>query len=113
MALLHIAGTIDRCTGLRICLSHGGGAFLWLWPRFGQIASRSGASATLPNCLHVDTAGIVRENLDYVMKFVPRERVLFGSDMPATVAGAVAGLLATLAADDDVRAANVERFLTG
>ena len=59
MALLHVAGTLDRCRGLRLCLSHGGGAYLWLWPRFGALAARNGASPELPACLHVDTAGLV------------------------------------------------------
>ncbi len=113
MALLHVAGTFDQCTSLRLCLSHGGGAFLWLWPRFAAIAARGGASPTLSDCLHVDTAGIVRDNFEYITKTFSADRILFGSDMPATTPERVAPLIAMLDTYEDVLLGNARRFLDG
>ena len=111
MALLHVAGTLDRCRGLRLCLSHGGGAYLWLWPRFGALAARSWGVVGAP--------GLPARRHRWPGRREPRlpgdrrapDRILFGSDMPATPPRSVSALLGVL--DDDVRSRNVERFLGG
>lgn len=115
MAGLHLAGTIERCDGLRLCLSHGGGAFLWLWPRFRGIAGRSGASTELPS-VYVDTAGLDATNLAYLAHHVAEDRVLLGTDLPAAGEAAIRANFAALAAsgDDAVARAGTaaERFLS-
>jgi len=93
MAQLHLAGTLDEQPGLRICLSHGGGAFLWLWPRFRAVAERAGRSSELPSCLYVDTAGVGRANLSYLDGLLDEDRLLLGTDLPATGASRVGALI--------------------
>lgn len=78
VAGLHLAGTLQRCDGLRLCLSHGGGAFLWLWPRFRSIAG----AAELPS-FWVDTAGLEATNLAYLAEHIDPHRFVLGTDLPA------------------------------
>lgn len=114
MAEMHLAGTLHDQPELRMCLAHGGGAFLWLWPRFGFLAARSGAAAELPACVYVDTAGVVRRNLDYLGGLLAPDRFLFGSDMPATAVPRVRALLGELGTDAAaVAGSNAEAFLAG
>lgn len=96
LAGLHLAGTLHRCDRLRLCLAHGGGAFLWLWPRFRGIAGRSGASSDLPGGLYVDTAGVDAANLAYLANHLEPDHVLLGTDLPATGDATVRNNLAEL-----------------
>lgn len=83
LADLHLSGVLDRCSGLRLCACHGGGSFLWLWPRLRELAARAGASEVLPRCLWIDTVGLDRHNLAFVQKIIDSSRIVFGTDLPA------------------------------
>jgi aminocarboxymuconate-semialdehyde decarboxylase len=84
MASMHLAGILRDLAGLRLCLAHGGGAFMWLWPRFRNLAIRAGADGDLPAGLYLDTAGLAEDNLPYLQQVHDQQRMVFGSDLPAT-----------------------------
>lgn len=117
MAALHLAGTLDAHRDLRLCLSHGGGAFLWLWPRFKGVAARLGASPRLPEGLYADTAGLDESHFPYLQGLLGADRLVFGSDMPATSVDVTARLVDTCGVVAARTSWNVDavtsRFLTG
>jgi aminocarboxymuconate-semialdehyde decarboxylase len=95
MASMHLAGTLRDLVGLRLCLAHGGGAFMWLWPRLQGLAIRAGADGQLPAGLYLDTAGLAEDNFRYLQHIHDQRRIVLGTDMPATGTDRVAQLLDT------------------
>ena len=95
MASMHLGGILRDLAGLRLCLAHGGGAFMWLWPRFRALAVRAGADGDLPAGLYLDTAGLAEDNFTYLQHVHDRQRIVFGSDLPATGSDRAAQLLDT------------------
>jgi aminocarboxymuconate-semialdehyde decarboxylase len=65
----------------RMCIAHGGGTLLWAWHR---IAAQTGSPTMLPEWLHVDTAGCTPSHVAFAGEVLGAERVIFGSDLPAT-----------------------------
>ena len=78
-----------------MCVSHGGGTVPWSWPRIRTLAGTP--DARLPPCFHVDTAALEHRQIEFVVAELGADRVLFGSDCPATSATAVRTQLANLA----------------
>lgn len=65
----------------KTCVAHGGGTLVWAWH---QISVRTGSPARLPEWLHVDTAGCTPAHAAFAADVLGPERVIFGSDLPAT-----------------------------
>lgn len=84
LASLFLADALAGHAGLRLCAVHGGGGFFWHWPRFVEIASRAGTACEIPGGMYVDTAGLDHLNLGYLRGLLGDERIVFGSDLPAT-----------------------------
>lgn len=95
VASMHLGGILREVAGLRLCLAHGGGAFMWLWPRFRNLAVRAGADDDLPAGLYLDTAGLAEEHFPYLQHVHDQRRMVFGSDLPATGSQRAARLLDT------------------
>lgn len=118
-AFLLLGGALRRDPRLRLCLSHGGGAFFWALPRLegllGRFAGAEEAAAMVAAVkrVWVDTASLGAPNLAYLDGVLGRDRIVFGTDYPAT---ADADPLEHLAAagwdgDESVMHANACAFL--
>ncbi len=87
---LLVGGALRRDPRLRLCLSHGGGAFFWALPRLegllGRFAGPEEAAALVEAVrrVWVDTASLGAPNLRYLADVLGRDRVVFGTDYPAT-----------------------------
>lgn len=84
LASLFLAEALTGESDLRLCAVHGGGGFFWQWPRFLEVARRVGARCEIPPRLFVDSAGLNDLNLHYLRSLLGDDRLVFGSDLPAT-----------------------------
>jgi aminocarboxymuconate-semialdehyde decarboxylase len=96
----------------RACVAHGGGTLPWVWPRLRGLGRQP--AAALPPWFHVDTAALDCHQLDYVVRSIGANRLLFGTDCPATPDELVEDQLAVLQQLGDVGVAvlagNARRF---
>jgi aminocarboxymuconate-semialdehyde decarboxylase len=96
----------------RSCVVHGGGTLPWVWPRVRSLGGPS--DAALPAWFHVDTAALDQHQLDYLVTSIGADRLLFGTDCPATPNRVVEDQLAVLedrgAVGVAVLASNARRF---
>lgn len=89
-AMLFLGGVLAELPGLRICICHGGGSFFWSLPRLRPLVRRvMGSEAeerlvAAVQSVFVDTASMGPENLDYLLQLLPADRLVLGSDYPAT-----------------------------
>lgn len=87
---LLLGGALRRHRDLRVCLAHGGGAFFWALPRLaGMIERFAGPEETASmvdavSRVWVDTASLGPPNLRYLAEVLGRDRIVLGSDYPAT-----------------------------
>lgn len=77
----------------RTCLSHGGGTLLWEWNR---ITAGASDRRVRPGWLWADTAGCTMPHLQFLEAVLGDDRVVFGSDHPATPDDRVAELIGGL-----------------
>lgn len=89
-AFLLLAGTLRQNPALRLCLSHGGGAFFWTLPRLQGMLERfvgpdeAQEMVSAVSRVWVDTASLGTPNLTYLAEMLGREQLVVGSDFPAT-----------------------------
>lgn len=118
-AYLLLAGALRRHPDLRVCLSHGGGAFFWSVPRLQGMLERfvgteeATAMVEAVSRVWVDSTSLGAPNLRYLADVLGRDRIVLGSDFPATADVDPLEHLASLGWTDDagVMAANASRFL--
>jgi aminocarboxymuconate-semialdehyde decarboxylase len=91
LARLLLSGLTDEIPRLRIAVCHGGGTFFWSLPRLEPMVHRlrgEEASARLRRALasvYVDSASLGTSNIEYLLGLVSPDRLLLGSDYPATM----------------------------
>jgi aminocarboxymuconate-semialdehyde decarboxylase len=118
-ASLLIAGVLVDHPELRICLSHGGGAFFWILPRLERMlasavgSDRAGELVAAIGRVWVDSASLGVENLSYLEHRLGLDQLVIGTDFPAA---ALMDPAAALRAADHwshpgICHENVERFL--
>jgi len=80
----------QRFPGLRLLIPHGGGAVPYHWGRFRGLAMRNGWQdpADLWRNVFFDTAVYHQPGIDLLLDVVPKENVLFASEMLGAVRGA-------------------------
>lgn len=115
-AALVLGGVTAELPGLKVCLAHGGGTFVWATPRIEKVwaLSHSTPLADLMRNVHVDTVVYARDNLDYLLGRLGADRVLWGTDYPLPAAAEQTGeLLAGLpdGVANAVSGANAARLL--
>lgn len=118
-AHLLLAGVLRRHQDLRMCLSHGGGALFWSLPRLRGMLERfvgqeeADALVAAVSRVWVDTASLGTPNLQYLAALLGPDRLVLGSDFPATADVDPLEHLAALgwADDPDLMAGNALRFL--
>jgi predicted TIM-barrel fold metal-dependent hydrolase len=97
-----IGGTLLRCPDVRFIFAHGGGTLPYLHDRMRDLISEE-HPATVPNGflhemqkLYFDVVRVANpETFPFLMKLMPPERLLFGTDFPALpVSNTVADLKA-------------------
>jgi predicted TIM-barrel fold metal-dependent hydrolase len=79
-----VAARIERARSAphpRACLSHGGGPLLWEWTRL--FGARRDDDVAIPDWMYVDTALCSGAQVEYLIRVLGPDRVLFGSDQPA------------------------------
>ena len=82
---LVFGGVLEDCPGLRVCLSHGGGALPWTYPRLRQPAVRAnpgGAYDELLAQLWVDGLVFDPLHLGVLKARFGSEHILYGTDYP-------------------------------
>jgi len=85
---LVLGGVLARRPGLRLCLAHGGGTFLWALPRirkYLELNRGHQATAELDEVMrrvYVDSIVYDRANLRYLVDTVGADRILWGTDYP-------------------------------
>lgn len=119
--MIYLSGLLSELPHLRLCACHGGGSFLWSLPRLRPLVRASMGIEALERldaalgALYVDTASLSPDNVDYVLRMTSSERLLLGSDFPATQARSPLDALDTR--HDGVRTAvlstNAARYLDG
>lgn len=87
--MLMLSGVLAEVPHLRVCLCHGGGAFFWCLPRLrpmlrAMVPERAESMLANTQKFYVDTAGLGVENVNYLLDLLPAERLILGSDFPAT-----------------------------
>lgn len=83
----------QRFPGLRFVIPHGGGAVPYHWGRYRGLAMRNGwadPSALLEN-VFFDTAIYHQPGIDLLTRVVPKQNILFASEMLGAVRGADPG----------------------
>lgn len=96
----------------RMCVVHGGGTLPWAWPRLSSIAASG--RPLLPSWFHVDTAGVDRRQVDYLVDMLGADAILFGTDSPAVTDATVRSQLGELRSSPKaIFGANASRFLAG
>ena len=116
---LLLGGALRMNPALRLCLSHGGGAFFWALPRLQGMLERfagpeeASAMAEAACRVWVDTASLGPPNLQYLDAMLGHDRLLLGSDFPATADVDPLEHLSALGwgEDEDVMANNALAFL--
>jgi len=97
---LLFGGVLAEATGLRVCLAHGGGTFVWALARMARMWRDEEQGMPLARALepiYVDSVVYQAANLRYLVDTIGADHVAFGTDFPlpaqADPAGAiVAGL---------------------
>jgi aminocarboxymuconate-semialdehyde decarboxylase len=99
---LVFGGVLERHPRLRICLSHGGGAFPYMYPRLRMWATSIGVNGVrmepqsldqLVGRLHVDSLVFDPALLGLLVSRYGPDRVMFGSDDPFVAWGAALSAL--------------------
>jgi len=116
---LLLSEAMRRRPDLRLCLSHGGGAFFWALPRLRGMLDRflgaeeAAAMVDAMRGVWVDTASMGPPNLRYLEEVLGRDRIVLGSDYPATADVDPLEHLVALGwdSDDAVMAGNARAFL--
>ncbi|HEX5365370.1 MAG TPA: amidohydrolase family protein [Acidimicrobiales bacterium] len=116
---LLLGGALRRHPRPRICLAHGGGAFFWSLPRLAGMLERAvgpdeaAAMVAALTGVWVDTASLGPANLRYLAEVLGRDRMVLGTDFPATADVDPLEHLAALGwhEDGDVMASNAQAFL--
>ena len=113
-AALVFGGVLDELPDLRVCLSHGGGTFPWVYPRLrlwaaGQSVDPAATARHLDELvrrLFVDALVFDPQHVPLLLERFGGDHVVFGSDYPfIPLAHAGAGLRPGSATPDDVVAA--------
>lgn len=89
-ATLIFGGVMDRFPGLRILLSHMGGIFPWVRGRMehgyhereGVNVNRIQSPASYVGCFHYDTIVHDADSLEFAVKILGADIVLYGTDYP-------------------------------
>lgn len=84
---LVFGGVLAEFPELRVCLSHGGGTFVWALPRIARLWAEEGPSPTeLIRNLWVDSVVYDKRNIDYLIRTLGSDRVVYGTDYPLPAA---------------------------
>jgi aminocarboxymuconate-semialdehyde decarboxylase len=118
-ASLLLAGVLVDHPQLRICLSHGGGAFFWILPRLERMlvgsvgVDRARELVAAVQRVWVDSASLGVENLTYLEARLGLDQLVIGSDFPAAAHMDPGGALRETGhwSHPGVCHHNVERFL--
>jgi aminocarboxymuconate-semialdehyde decarboxylase len=98
----------------RSCVAHGGGTVPWIWPRLRTLSGRT--CQPIPPWFHVDTAAVDPAQLEYLVRVLGVERIMFGTDCPAAPGAAVENQLVMLGslgdASEPILSGNAKRFLS-
>lgn len=118
-ASILLAGVLVDHPELRVCLSHGGGAFFWILPRLERMLAgalgvdRARDLVAAIGRVWVDSASLGVENLTYLEERLGLDQLVIGSDFPAAARMDPGAALRETGhwSHPGVCHANVERFL--
>lgn len=81
---LLFGGVLEANAGLKVCLAHGGGTLPWVLPRIARLWNSTHDTSTdaLTEGLYVDTLVFEPDNIDYLVRRLGADHVLFGTDYP-------------------------------
>lgn len=84
---LVFGGVTEQFPNLKICLAHGGGAFVWMLARIAKLWDRSGdfdrpTVGELTRNIFVDSVVYDRDHIAFLAESVGGGRLLFGTDYP-------------------------------
>ncbi|GAA0608174.1 amidohydrolase family protein [Sporichthya brevicatena] len=101
-AALVLGGVTAELPNLRVCLAHGGGTFVWSTPRTEHAWAMTSdvPLSELVRNIWVDSVVYARDNLDYLIARVGRDRVVWGTDYPLPAAAEQTGELLKGLPDD-------------
>ncbi len=104
---LVLSGTLDRCAGIQLVIPHGGGVIPLLADRVDRTRLFAGGSAadvdlfaTLRRPLYDTAGGLLPRQLPALLRLVPPDRLVYGSDYPFTSVPSVRSATADLARTD-------------
>jgi aminocarboxymuconate-semialdehyde decarboxylase len=100
---LVFGGVTRHCPGLRVCLAHGGGTFVWALPRITRMSDQLSEVPAVDSMRNVFVDSVVyrAENLRYLCDVIGSTHVLFGTDYPLPAQADIAGaILTSIAAAD-------------
>jgi aminocarboxymuconate-semialdehyde decarboxylase len=105
-ARLLFGGVLKEAPGLKLCLAHGGGTFVWALARLAKEWNDEERGMPLARALdsvYVDSVVYWEPNLRYLVETLGADHVAFGTDYPlppaADPAGTIIGALDDAAAD--------------
>lgn len=116
-AKLVFGGVVADSPGLRICLAHGGGTFVWALTRLRRLwdSGHERPVAELVRNLFVDSVVYEPANVAYLRDVLGADKIVFGTDYPLPAQDDLrGGVLARLSGDEaeQVWGANATRLLT-
>ena len=103
---LLFAGVLAESPGLKVCLAHGGGTFVWALARMARMWDDDDQGMPLAKALdsfYVDSVVYQPANLRYLVDTIGADHVAFGTDFPLPAQADPAGTI--VAGLDDTAAA--------
>lgn len=93
---LLLRGVLAEATGLRVCLAHGGGTFVWALARMARMWRDEEQGMPLAKALepiYVDSVVYQPANLRYLVDTIGADHVAFGTDFPLPAQSELAGTI--------------------
>ncbi len=93
-ARLLFGGVLTEAAGLKVCLAHGGGTFVWALARMARVWDDEAQGRTLAEAIepiYTDSVVYQPANLRYLVDTLGADHVAFGTDFPLPVHADLAG----------------------